>query len=203
MKPGFGHSQIAAHGDFGDLERAGNFFHGKSAEIAKLNGFAFPGVESFQGFEAGIECEQLRALRFSKADRLLEGHIEPRAFAGIAAAGLVHQDLAHEARSHAEKVRAVLPGWIGLIDQAEVGLVDESCGLQSIGVPFPAEITGSELAELAVDQGGQVIESLLVAFRPSGEELGNVVSGAHTWTGSDLSITQKYIPNRRLQTVTG
>jgi hypothetical protein len=79
---------------------------------------------------------------------------------------VVHQDLAHKARSHSEEMRTVLPAWAALVNEAQVRLVDERAWPQHVGHSFSAEMAGSKPAELSVDDRHELSESLLVTVRP-------------------------------------
>src|SRR5450755_3417945 len=132
MQPSFGHAQIAAHGNRGDVQGLGDFFHGKAAEIAEFDGSTFSRINLFEGAEAGAEGDELSAAFGLKTNGFIERHSEPSALTGLLAARVVHQDLAHQACSDSKKMRAALPGGIGLIDEAHVSLMDKSSWLKGM-----------------------------------------------------------------------
>ena len=53
-----------------------------------------------------------------------------------------------------------------MIYQAQVGLMHQSRGLQSVTLAFLPQVTGGELAEFLVNQRCEVIEGLPVTLRP-------------------------------------
>jgi hypothetical protein len=67
-------------------------------------------------------------------------------------------------------MRAALPGWIRLIDESYVGLVNKRGWLQCVPLVFFAQVGGGKLAEFAVHQGREVIESSLITLRPFSQE---------------------------------
>lgn len=79
---------------------------------------------------------------------------------------MVHQDQPHQVCCHAEKVRAVLPVLLVLIDHAQVGFMRQRGGLQRMAYFLPAQITGGELSQLIVDEGSQMVEGQLTALAP-------------------------------------
>jgi hypothetical protein len=179
MQPSFGHAQIAAHGNRGDIQGLGDFFHGESAEIAEFDGFAFSRVELFEGIQTSVEGQEVSAAFGLKTDGFIERHFEPSALTGLLAARVVHQNLAHESGSHSKEMRAALPGGIALIDKPYVSLVNERGWLQCMALVFLAQVAGGKLAEFAVNEGSQVIEGLLVSLRPSGQQKGHFVGFGH------------------------
>ena len=72
---------------------------------------------------------------------------------GRAVARVVHQDPPHQARGHAEKLGAVPPVDLTLIDQAEVGLVDERGGLQGMAGTLAAQKLARKATQLVVPRG--------------------------------------------------
>ena len=96
------------------------------------------------------------------------------------AACVVHQDLSHQPRGHAKKMRAALPGRIRLIDEPNVSLVDQRGWLQRVPLAFLAQVAGGKLTEFAVHQGREVIEGLLVPFRPFGQQERHFVGVRHS-----------------------
>ena len=113
-----------------------------------------------------VEGHEVPAPLLLKGHGLIQRQFEPCAFAGLLPARVVHEDLAHQARSHSEEMRPALPGRIRLIDEPHIGLVDERRWLQRVPQAFLAQVAGGKLAEFAVHQGREVIERPLVTFRP-------------------------------------
>jgi len=87
-------------------------------------------------------------------------------------AGVIDEDETHEVGGDAEEVGAGLPVLIALLGEFEIGLVEESGGLESLGVGFFGEEFSGETAELVVDDGGQRFERGGVAGSPLLEEGG-------------------------------
>src|SRR5690242_7672406 len=73
-------------------------------------------------------------------------------FGAPAAAGVIHQDVAHDACSDGEKVRARLPMYVLLADKTEIGLVDEGGRLKSVVRTLAAHVGVGEPMKLAVDE---------------------------------------------------
>ncbi len=61
-----------------------------------------------------------------------------------AAAGFIDEDAAHEEGGDGEEVRAVLPGDGGLVEEAEVGFMDEGGGLEGSGWGMAAHVGAGE-----------------------------------------------------------
>ena len=80
--------------------------------------------------------------------------------------GIVDQDAAHQARCDGEEVRAVLPVDLALVDEFQIGLVDQSRGLQCAIAPFTGHVARGDHVQLVVHQRHQAIEGIAVAALP-------------------------------------
>ncbi len=89
---------------------------------------------------------------------------------------MVDQDPPHRLRGDREEVPAVLPLDSGLVDQPEVGLVDERGRLQRLVRPFAAELAPGDRAQLAVDPRHQALGRAVLAARPGLEQCGDLAA---------------------------
>jgi hypothetical protein len=64
-----------------------------------------------------------------------------------------------------------------LADKPEIGLVDESRGLESVVRALTAHVGVGEPMKLAVDEGKELLESRFVPLAPIREELRNFTLG--------------------------
>ena len=78
----------------------------------------------------------------------------------------VHEDAAHQSGGHREKVRPILPVHVLRIHKPEVGLVDESGGLEAVARSFAAHAASGDPLQLLMDEGGESSECGLVARSP-------------------------------------
>ena len=85
---------------------------------------------------------------------------------------MVYQNAAHELCGNAVKLCAVLPPWRLLVDQLQICLINQRRRLQRMVPALVPQIVARQPAQLALDQGYQLIESLLIAVAPTGQELG-------------------------------
>src|SRR5262249_51554514 len=92
-------------------------------------------------------------------------------------ARIANQDLAHRSRRNSEKVRAVLPAWIGLIGQAQVSFVNQRRRLQRVARPLPTQMMMRNPPQLAINQRSQFRESSLVAVTPLHQKIGHSLLG--------------------------
>ena len=84
----------------------------------------------------------------------------------------VDEDASHAGRGDGEEVGAVLPADAGLVDEPEVGLVDEGGGLEGVAAAFLAHVGVGELSELVVDEGEEVAGGGAVAVADADEQAG-------------------------------
>jgi hypothetical protein len=63
----------------------------------------------------------------------------------------------------------VVPGDRFRIDQSQIRLVDERCGLQAVIGALAADVALGDSMKLGVDERNQPLEGILVALRPLGQ----------------------------------
>src|SRR6185295_12424175 len=95
------------------------------------------------------------------------------ALQSFALARVVEQDAAHQLRRHTVELRPVLPPDV-LIDQLEIGLVDEGRRLQQMPRTLTFEVPARGLMQLRVDDGNERFKRLPVAIAPRDQELRDV-----------------------------
>jgi len=79
---------------------------------------------------------------------------------------MIHKNPPHQLCGDAVKLRPILPAGVALVDQFQISLINQGGGLQRVALSFPAQIVPGESPQLAVNQGHQLIERLLVALPP-------------------------------------
>src|SRR6266496_1197685 len=85
------------------------------------------------------------------------------AFGGVAPAGMVQQDAAHQGSGNREKVAAVVILHLALSNETQVRLIDEGGGLQSVTGALAAHAGGSQAAEFIVNQRDELVSGLGIA----------------------------------------
>jgi hypothetical protein len=89
----------------------------------------------------------------------------------LVAAGVIHEQVAHDARRDREEVCAVLPFEVLLVDEAQVSFVDERRRLQGVARGLPAQVAPGDAAQFVVDHRQQLVECALITLTPSHEQL--------------------------------
>jgi hypothetical protein len=87
---------------------------------------------------------------------------------------VVDQDAAHRLRRRREEVDPPLPLRVGLLHQAEIGVVQDGGRLEGVVRAFAPQVAGGERPEVVVDEGDQAVEGAAVPFPPGGEQPGDV-----------------------------
>ena len=63
-------------------------------------------------------------------------------------------------RGDREEMTPIAPLDAGLVDQSDIGLVDQAGGAQGVARPLPTELGVRETPKLLVDQGKELIHGL-------------------------------------------
>ena len=92
---------------------------------------------------------------------------------------MVDEDAPHRLGGDREEVRAVLvPGPV-LIDEAQIGLVDERGRLQRVFRPLFGQVFLCDAPEIRVDQGKEPVDRSLRPARQFLEDLGRIALACH------------------------
>jgi len=137
-------------------------------EKPHLDDAALPGIPGFERGQGVIERSVIDAR--SPGERYRIGHRDLLAsglpLARFARAGRVHQDAAHDAGCHGEKVSAVLPFDAPDFDQSQVRLVDQRGCLQRVIRPLAPHVTGRKTMELLMNERQELIQGGFVTPAP-------------------------------------
>jgi hypothetical protein len=88
---------------------------------------------------------------------------------------VIDQNAPHDLRGDREKVRTIGPVDVPLIDQANVGFVDEGGGLECVTSSLPAHVAAREAMQFFIDQRVQLVECRLIPVAPLSEQLGDLM----------------------------
>ena len=104
-----------------------------------------------------MKREHLTGHRFHPANLIVQGHAEgvSGTLHGVPAPRMVHEDAAHHFGGDGQEVRAVLPIDPILVDQPQVGFVNERGRLQGVVAPLPTQIACRARPQVSVNQLGR------------------------------------------------
>jgi hypothetical protein len=92
---------------------------------------------------------------------------------------VIHEDAPHHLRRDAEELRAVLPLCAVLIDQPQVGFVNECGRLQRVIGALTPQVGLGPTMEVLVDQRDELIASRGISGAPRVQECRHVGLGVH------------------------
>ena len=90
---------------------------------------------------------------------------------------VINQNAPHHLRGDAEEVSAVLPRRGALIDEPQIGFVDETGSLQGVIRAFSLQVLAGELAQFFVNERHQAGGCFGIALAPIDQHLGDLLSG--------------------------
>src|SRR6266478_2651324 len=107
---------------------------------------------------------------------------------------MVNHDAPHQLRGSRDKVGPALPDRLRIIDQPEVGFVENGGGLQGVAGALPAHVMVGEPVQFGLHQREQLLQRSLVSAAPVAEELGDLLSRGwrrrHGGCSTALSLTR-------------
>src|SRR5262249_21395554 len=123
----------------------------------QLNNRALSGIEIFEPIERFVEGEKIvviaRGWEFRIVDRDAAG--TPATFGILSRPRGIYENAPHQPGSHGEKMSAILPGNIVVLDQPDVGFVHKSRGLQCVIASFLTHMPLCDPPEFTLDQRHQ------------------------------------------------
>ena len=87
---------------------------------------------------------------------------------------VVHHDAPHQLRRRGDKVGPILPVTFVILDQPQVGFVEQRGRLQRVAGAFPAHIMMRQPVQFGLHQRDQLLERSLVSAAPVAEQLGDL-----------------------------
>ena len=84
-------------------------------------------------------------------------------------AGMIHQNLPHQARGNREELRAVLPSHAAQVDEAQVRLVDEGGRSQRVVGPLRAQSPARDSTQILVHNSDEPAVRGPIALAPRHE----------------------------------
>lgn len=173
-EPGAGDGPVAFDGGGRGIDDGGGFLDGKTAEVAKFDDAGAVGVEGGEFVEGAVEGDHVEVGIDGEGDGIeIDGNGAIPTLLGIAGAGVIEEDTPHGPGGGAEEVSAVGPSGAGLIDEAEVGFVDEGGAAEGMSAAFLQKEDASDPAEFVIDERDHGFEGFGVAFGPTVEESGD------------------------------
>lgn len=88
----------------------------------------------------------------------------------LSPASVIDEDLAHGVCRDRKEVIAILPIHLCLVNQFQVGLVDEGAGIEGNARPPPPELAAGDTAQLGGEQFNEPVEGACLAFAMGDEE---------------------------------
>src|SRR6185295_13246642 len=89
--------------------------------------------------------------------------------------GVIDQNPPHHLRGYAKEMSAVLPAHLCLIDQSQVSLVNQRCGLQGVTWALEPQVAIGHATQFLIDSANYVIEGFGVSTVPGNQPLGDLV----------------------------
>ena len=90
--------------------------------------------------------------------------------------GVVNHDAPHQLRGRRNKVVPVLPERLRVIDQPQVGFVQDRGGLQGVTGTLPPHVMVGQPVQFGLHQRKQLLQRSLISSAPVTEQLGNLLS---------------------------
>ena len=132
MQPGFCQRPFPHDGARRYFENLCCLFDAETSKETELDDLTFAWVQRGQAVECVIDGHHFGGTFRRNHSDFLQRHIlnAPSALEVATVASVVNQDAAHQLGGNAKELRAVLPAHPSLIDEAEIGFVDQHRGLQ-------------------------------------------------------------------------
>ena len=156
-------------------------FDREPAERPKLDDPGQVSVDLVQAIQGVIQREDGYLVWGGDVFRLVDGYagctLAP--LVGAVTTGVIDEDPAHDLRRDTKEMRAILPIDQALVDESDVGLMDQGRRLQGVVGALAPKLARGHPAELRVDEWQQLGERSPVATTPIAEESRDVMRRHH------------------------
>src|SRR5688500_10698660 len=88
---------------------------------------------------------------------------------------MIDEDSPHQLRCDAKEVSAILPMYVLLIHELQIGFVDQRCSLQRMSWPLVSQVPRRLLPQLLINQREQCVEGFLISVAPTNQQLSYVL----------------------------
>ena len=171
---------MALGGCRGDLQGLGSLLDGEPTEVAQLDQLRTRRIDRRQTLQGRVQRHQvqihggLHQLQLGQRNAL-----STVTLARAMAPRVVHQDLAHQPRSHAYEVHPVLPVDPVHPRQAHVGLIDQRGRLQGVITPLIGKLPPCDRPQLGIRHAHQTITRSLVTRAPGRQQRCELMGRGH------------------------
>src|SRR6476469_1493056 len=107
---------------------------------------------------------------------------------------MINHDVPHHLRGRRYKVGPALPDRLGVIDQPQVGFIENRGRLQRVAGPLPAHVMVSEPVQLRMHQRKQLLQRSVVSVAPLAEQFGHRLSRG--WRRGHEGLSPRRIVSR-------
>ena len=101
------------------------------------------------------------------------------AFGRVSLAGVIHQDAANGPGGNGKEMRPVSPHHPTLVDETEIGFVDQGGGLEGVVGPLVPQLPSRDTPEIPVDRGIEPVRGTGIPATHFGQEFGDVLGFGH------------------------
>src|SRR5436190_3706478 len=89
---------------------------------------------------------------------------------------MVNHDAPHQLSGGRDKVAPALPDRLRIINQPQIGFVENGGGLQCVASALPAHVMVRESVQFGLHQREQLLQRSLISAAPVAEQLGDLLS---------------------------
>lgn len=142
MEPELGEIPVAQHRLDRDIEDFRDLLRFQSAEEFHLDHRAFARMALGEALQSVVERDQIGRMLPGQFPGFIEVNLAPFSapFFPIMLARVLNKNAAHQLRSHAAKMSAIPPSGSSLINEPEIGLVDQGGGLERVVGTFVSQV---------------------------------------------------------------
>lgn len=179
IEPGFGQGKTPVHGWLRYSQQFSGFLGRATKKDTVFQNRDRIGERLGEFFERAVQVDHLFARRVHPSHLGAQRHTRAAAaaFSRVARPRLIHQNLAHQSGRESKEVRAIGPGGLGLLRQAQEYFVHDAGRIEDVSTRFPSHIGMGQLAKVLIHQRHQLILRGTVTFSPAQQQRGYV--GGH------------------------
>src|SRR5262249_38930149 len=171
-QPGFCDIPFALYRGSRNTQYLSYLLIGETAEETQFDDPALLWIKFGQATKRVVQGDDVQTAFRRSNHRPIKFYLEIcTSFCGPMTAGMIDQNLAHQARCHCQEVHAILTVERILVEEAKICLMNKGCTVQRMVRSLPLQVMPGDLPQFAVEQRHESIERLLVTRLPLRQEV--------------------------------
>ena len=195
VQPDLRGAPVAPDGDRRNLEDYRRLLDREAAEKAHLDDLDLSGIDAGERVQGIIESDEVDGRVVAQDSGFVQRDVLDAASAfEVVPSSSLHKNATHQLRRDGKEVRSILPSHPLIVDQSDIGLIDQRGGLKAVVGSLAPHVAMGKPAELGVHDGRQRVERAMIAVAPRTQKRTDVPTARFTFASAAAHRAELYGP---------